>query len=180
MTLTWQELVQTAVTLEEQGRDFYRHLAERARKTEARHVFTQLAAEEEEHAAFFRRWLPAEGEAVGEDTASYLWALRRPELFVGDEEALGDPYRALAVAIEAEKEAILCHTELGRARPRRAGARTSCPVAQGGEIAPHRTPGSPGGGLVTCAADKPRPAKASRTGAASTAGNEKRRFTETP
>ncbi|MGE5598849.1 MAG: ferritin-like domain-containing protein [Bacteroidota bacterium] len=112
MTLTWQELVQTAVALEEQGRDFYRHLAERAREMEARHVFTQLAAEEEEHAAFFRRWLPAGGQAVGEDTASYLRALRRPELFVGDEEALGDPRRALAVAIEAEKEAILYYTEL--------------------------------------------------------------------
>ncbi len=115
--LEWRDLLQLAVSMEERGRDFYIGLAGQAPNKEAAEIFRQLAAEEEEHAALFRRGLPDGGIGFGQEQAAYLEALGRTNLFAVDSGATGDPRRALGVAIEAEKESILFYTELAAMTP---------------------------------------------------------------
>jgi len=111
--LTWEELIDLAVSMEEQGQAFYGGLAERSGSPETAQILRHLAEEEAQHAEIFRHGLtgPPDGR-VPDQAASYLEAIRKRTFFAEDEEAPVDPRKALALGIEAEKEAILFYTEL--------------------------------------------------------------------
>ena len=51
------EIVETAIRIERNGVEFYKHLSENAESNDAQDVFSYLAAEEEKHIGVFRQLL---------------------------------------------------------------------------------------------------------------------------
>lgn len=106
--------------IEEKGSHFYSALASVTVDEKARQVFLKLAEEEKEHRRLFERLLllSQEDEYLDEDVSSYLGAIIKGNVFPGPStlKAFVDEIKsvkdALAIGIQAEKDAILLYSQL--------------------------------------------------------------------
>lgn len=114
------DIVRAAMGIEEKGSHFYAALASITEDEKARQVFYKLAEEEKEHRRLFERLLslPQEDEYLNEEVSSYLGAIIKGNVFPGPStlKAFVDDIKsvrdALAIGIQAEKDAILLYSEL--------------------------------------------------------------------
>ena len=120
------EAAKIAQNMERHGLDFYRKAAARAKDMATRDVFLQLAEDEKKHLARFEELEEtlhaARREGAGytddADLAAYIDRLVETQVFADEgavarlaDEATSD-YEALAVAIRAERDAILFYQEM--------------------------------------------------------------------
>jgi len=114
------EIARAAMAIEEKGANFYTALAGRTAEEGARQIFLRLAEEEKEHRRVFEKILTAVGsdEVLDRETSEYLSSVLKGNVFpgastlgkfVGEIRTVKD---ALAVGIQAEKDAILLYHEL--------------------------------------------------------------------
>lgn len=118
------EVMQMAKDIEERGKNFYLKQAEATEDRDLRELFKQLAADEQDHYEKFvalTEELKAEGERADylyeEDVSAYFKNLVEFSIFPKDDsdeslEALNDTKKALRLAIQAEKDAILFYKEM--------------------------------------------------------------------
>ena len=122
------EVVELAVQIERNGKDFYTALADRLPNPKARDVFTYLAAQEERHMAVFQemrghlhRYEPPEsypGEYI-----SYMRALASEHIFTqggkGKEVAgrVASESEAMDLAIGFENDSIVFYTGMTKVVP---------------------------------------------------------------
>lgn len=121
--LSQGEAFKVAMNLEKEGRDFYEEFARKTKDEDIRHIFLQLAEEEQEHYNMFRKMYEQSGEAnkeiLGEDeeVRKYLASLVRPGVFydvrtIPQETLKGlDVAEALGVGVQVEKDSIIFYTE---------------------------------------------------------------------
>lgn len=115
-----QEIAMMAITIEEKGMYFYQKVAEIFPDEEIRNIFLRLAEEEKEHQRTFQHIFNlSTGERVfEEDTAKYIHNLLASGVFPSKENMgeliarIKTPKEALAIGIQAEKEAILFYHEI--------------------------------------------------------------------
>jgi rubrerythrin len=120
------EAAKIAQNMERHGLDFYRKAAARAKDTATRDLFLRLAEDEKKHLARFEELeeiLQADrrakkGYTDDADLAAYIDRLVETQVFAEEgavarlaEQATSD-YEALAVAIRAERDAILFYQEM--------------------------------------------------------------------
>lgn len=114
------DIARIAMSIEEKGSHFYSALASRTDDPRARQVFLKLAEEEKEHRRVFEKILSLfEGDEVLEkDVSTYLDAVLKGNVFPGPAtlksfvEEIKSVKDALAIGIQAEKDAILLYHEL--------------------------------------------------------------------
>lgn len=119
-TMKIAEIARIAMTIEEKGSNFYTALAGKTEDERAKQVFLKLAEEEKEHRRVFEKILSTyEGDEVLEQEASgYLTAVLKGSVFPGSStlkrfvEEISTVKDALAIGIQAEKDAILLYHEL--------------------------------------------------------------------
>jgi rubrerythrin len=118
------EVYRVGMCIEEAGLDFYTKMAEKADDQGTKRVFRRLANDEKQHLAFFEslelktaRGMgagPAEQDA---DTSRYVCSLVDGGIFasLGRMESLArrkfDPEKALELALQVEKDAVLYYME---------------------------------------------------------------------
>ena len=120
------EAAKIAQNMERHGLEFYRKAAARAKDTATRDLFLRLAEDEKKHLARFEELeeiLQADrrakkGYTDDADLAAYIDRLVETQVFADEgavarlaEQATSD-YEALAVAIRAERDAILFYQEM--------------------------------------------------------------------
>lgn len=114
------EIARGAMRIEEKGFRFYSAMAGMTEDERARQIFIKLADEEKEHLKVFEKLLGCyeHDEFLEPEVADYLNALMQENLFPVDVEP-GQPDRkvetmkdALAIGVQAEKDAILLYHEL--------------------------------------------------------------------
>ncbi|MCD6117695.1 ferritin family protein [bacterium] len=121
--LAGSELLQMAVQLEKEGKEFYLAVAESVKNPVAREIFQFLADEEVKHEEIFRSML-SKGEDImlalpydDYEMLLYFKSLVDKKIFPGVSEVkdmrkyINDPAAALRVAISFEKDAILFFSE---------------------------------------------------------------------
>lgn len=114
------EIARIAMTIEEKGSNFYSALAVKTEDERAKQVFIKLAEEEKEHRRVFERILTTYegGELLDEEATGYLSAVLKGNVFPGPSnlkkyiEGISTVKDALAIGIQAEKDAILLYHEL--------------------------------------------------------------------
>lgn len=120
-TITEHHIALMAVKIEEKGVHFYSSVAKQMENPEAREMFEKLAEEEREHRKIFlnlAEQLEGHGRVLGQEEAQYLRALVSSNVFPdidGDGSAISkikEPKEALAIGIQAEKDAILFYHEM--------------------------------------------------------------------
>ena len=111
------EILQIAVQIEKNGKDFYEELVNLSYDEQAIKVFTYLAQEEERHIAVFKKLLDSvqtydQQEVYPDEYFSYLNKLASEHVFTqenkGKEAAKGieDPVDAVDLGIKFEEESI--------------------------------------------------------------------------
>ncbi len=115
-----------AINAERQGIRFYNRVADRFDDRDLKELFTKLAKEEAEHVKTFQR-IKEKAEKKGElhpfvfddkDIDEYIRSIMLEGLFPSDEETdrqiegIDSPATACAMAMQAEKNAILLYSEL--------------------------------------------------------------------
>ena len=121
--LAGSELLQMAVQLEKEGKEFYLAVAESVKNPVAREIFQFLADEEVKHEEIFRSML-SKGEDImlalpydDYEMLLYFKSLVDRKIFPGVSEVkdmrkyIDDPAGALRIAISFEKDAILFFSE---------------------------------------------------------------------
>lgn len=121
--LSQGEAFKVAMNLEEEGLKFYEECAQKIKSAEPRHIFLQLAEDEKEHYAIFRKMYDETGEArkeiLGDDeeVKKYLASLVKPGVFYDiasiDRETMDsrDEREVVKIAIQTEKDSVLFYTE---------------------------------------------------------------------
>ena len=119
------EILKMAISVEEDGEQFYEKCVEANSEPEVKRIFRKLAEQEREHRAYFKELLKEFDEAdtsisrdyLYEDlTGDYLKSIVDEQVFPADEEVsdeiADDLADALDVGIKAEKNSILLYQEL--------------------------------------------------------------------
>ena len=130
--LNEDEVYRVGMCIEEAGLDFYTKMAEKAGDQATKRIFRRLAKDEKEHLAFFESLElktamgmgsgPAEHDA---DTSKYVCSLVDGGIFnnLGKMEALArrkfNPEKALELALQVEKDAVLYYMEAHAASKKR-------------------------------------------------------------
>lgn len=114
------EIVRAAMRIEEKGARFYSVMAGRTESERIRQIFLKLADEEKEHFKVFQKLLTSydDSELLDSEASDYLNAVLQENIFPVDMDA-GQSYGkvetvkdALAIGVQAEKDAILAYHEL--------------------------------------------------------------------
>ncbi|MDD4237497.1 MAG: ferritin family protein [Desulfotomaculaceae bacterium] len=114
------EIVRVAMRIEEKGARFYSAMSGRTEDERARQIFLKLADEEKEHVKVFQKLLGsyADDEFLEPEVSDYLNAVLQENIFPVDGEPgqadrkVGNMKDALAIGVQAEKDAILAYHEL--------------------------------------------------------------------
>lgn len=118
--LTESDVYKIALTNELHGASFYASMAAKCKENRTKDIFHKLSEEEKEHHKLFKNLLeqaqnsPTKG-SLKTETASYLKKLLHNSVFPSDTGASVaqiSPQQALAMGIQAEKDAILIYHEL--------------------------------------------------------------------
>jgi rubrerythrin len=122
--LNEDEVFRVGMCMEEAGLDFYTKMAEKASDTATKRVFKRLAREEREHLKYFESLeietaggLGARPPEHDEDMAKYVCSIVDEGIFrnIAEMEKVGkrkyDPEKALELALQVEKDAVLYYTE---------------------------------------------------------------------
>lgn len=121
--LSEYEAYKVAMNLEEEGLRFYEECARRVKNTETKHIFSQLASDEQEHFDTFNKLHGEMGKAAAkplgndEEARQYLANLVRPGIFYDvksiPRESIRDlnAYEVIHIGIQTEKDSILFYTE---------------------------------------------------------------------
>jgi len=122
------EVLEIAIQIEKNGRDFYNSLAVQPNMSNARDTFRYLAAQEEKHIEVFtgimdktNKYVP-QGLDVGQ-YYDYMKALAGENVFMGLDKGLEwarsikNDSEAIALGIKAEKDSIIFYEEIKRAVP---------------------------------------------------------------
>lgn len=116
--LDQSDIAKMAIGMEDRGRKFYTAAAEAAENTAIKDVFLRLAEEEKEHKATFEKlFARATAEKMfDQETVTYVKALLSSNVFPEEHEKtlanVSNSKEALAMGIQAEKDAILFYHEL--------------------------------------------------------------------
>jgi len=122
------EIVEMAMRIEKNGREFYLTLAESAANTETADVFKYLAAEEDKHVGVFRGMFKSVCEYVPkevypEEYFSYMSALAAEYIFTRENtgkksaENIKDYHDGINLGITFEKDSILFYEGMRRIVP---------------------------------------------------------------
>jgi rubrerythrin len=130
--LNEDEVYRVGMCIEEAGLEFYTRMAEKAEDTATRRVFKRLARDEEKHLAFFESLelktaggmgsRPSEQDA---DVSKYVCSLVDGGIFnniAAMQKAAKrkfDPEKALELALQVEKDAVLYYMEAHAASKKR-------------------------------------------------------------
>lgn len=119
------EILKMAISVEEDGEQFYEKCVAANSEPEVKRIFGKLAKQEREHRAYFKELLKEFDEAdssisrdyLYEDlTGDYLKSIVDEQVFPADEEVTDeiadDLADALDIGIKAEKNSILLYQEL--------------------------------------------------------------------
>jgi rubrerythrin len=130
--LNEDEVYRVGMCIEEAGLEFYTRMAEKADDAATKRVFKRLARDEKEHLAYFEsleiKTAGGMGSAPQEhdaDTSKYVCSLVDGGIFAGLQkmEDLAkrkfDPEKALELALQVEKDAVLYYTEAHAASRKR-------------------------------------------------------------
>jgi rubrerythrin len=130
--LSEDEVYRVGMCIEEAGLDFYTKMAEKAKDTATKRVFKRLARDEQHHLAFFESLELDTAKGMGtrpvehdEDVSKYVCSIVDGGIFrsIADMEALGrgkyDAEKALELALQVEKDAVLYYTEAYAAAKRK-------------------------------------------------------------
>lgn len=116
---TVRDITKMALTMEEKGESLYTWAARKFSDDGVVDMFRRLAEEEREHARIFRKLLelPAGKQMISPDTDRYLTMLAGSGSFFPtrgefSDERVKTPVDALALGIQAEKDAILFYQEM--------------------------------------------------------------------
>ncbi|MFH1501545.1 MAG: ferritin family protein [Candidatus Eisenbacteria bacterium] len=122
--LNEDEVFRVGMCIEEAGLEFYTKMAERATDTATKRVFKRLARDEEQHLAFFESMELQTAGGMGAkpvdhdaDVSRYVCSIVDGGIFrsIAEMEKSGrrkyDPERALELALQVEKDAVLYYTE---------------------------------------------------------------------
>lgn len=117
--LTVAEVVQMAVNMETKGMYFYSWASKQFEVKEVKDIFLRLSEEEKEHVRIFKKLLelPDTGQKLGEGAGKFMKLIgAHGDIFPHHREIsepnIKSPVEALAVGIQAEKDAILLYQEL--------------------------------------------------------------------
>ena len=114
MTFAGSEIVEIAVQIEVNGKDFYTVLSKKTKNKKARDLFDYLAKQEEEHMETFRNMLSSlkeyePKEAYPQEYFNYMRSLAAEEVFTGKDKGaeiargVKDEKEAAALGVDAEK-----------------------------------------------------------------------------
>jgi rubrerythrin len=115
------DILEVAVRIERNGVEFYKKLYDATKSSEAKEVFSFLAAEEEKHVGIFREMLdeiesysprlkyPGEYELYLDGIAARAVAVYQEAM---DALSAGDFYQAINIGIDLEMESIVFYAEL--------------------------------------------------------------------
>jgi len=115
------DIAKLAINMEARGMAFYKSAARLSDNPEVVRIFHKLAEEEKEHREIFTKLftnLTGENKLFTRETAAYLKAVLSSSLFPEHDQAdkvlegVKTVQEALAVGIQAEKDAILLYHEL--------------------------------------------------------------------
>jgi len=122
--LNESEVFRVGMCMEEAGLDFYLKMAEKATDTATKRVFKRLARDEKEHLAYFESMeietaggLGAQKQEKDEDTMKFVCSIVDDGIFknIAEMEKVGgrkfNPEKALELALQVEKDAVLYYTE---------------------------------------------------------------------
>jgi rubrerythrin len=122
--LNEDEVYRVGMCIEEAGLDFYTKMAKKAEDQATKRVFNRLARDEKQHLAFFESLeiktaggLGARPAEVDKDVSQYVCSLVDGGIFSGlaemDKMAARtfNPRKALELALQVEKDAVLYYTE---------------------------------------------------------------------
>jgi rubrerythrin len=122
--LNEDEVYRVGMCIEEAGLDFYTKMAEKADDAATKRVFKRLARDEKQHLAFFEslelqtsRGMGSAPVEVDADTSKYVCSLVDGGIFadLGRMESVArgkfNPEKALELALQVEKDAVLYYTE---------------------------------------------------------------------
>ncbi len=121
--LSEKEAYDVAINLEDEGFRFYKECADKSKNTESRHIFRQLASDEQDHFDTFKKLQSELGTAADqplgndEEVRQYLANLVRPGIFYDvksiPRESIGalNEYEVMHIGIQTEKDSILFYTE---------------------------------------------------------------------
>jgi rubrerythrin len=122
--LNEDEVYRVGMCIEEAGLDFYTKMAEKADDQATKRVFRRLAKDEKQHLAFFESLELKTAKGMGSapvehdaDTSKYVCSLVDGGIFsnLGRMEDLArrkfNPEKALELALQVEKDAVLYYTE---------------------------------------------------------------------
>lgn len=121
INFTDSDVANTAISIEERGIAFYTSMAKKIENQTVRDLFLRLAEEEKEHRDAFKyifKDVNHGNRIFSIGTAHYLKSLLKTSIFPKEEElskivdSLESPSKALALGIQAEKDAILLYHEL--------------------------------------------------------------------
>jgi rubrerythrin len=131
--LNENEVYRVGMCIEEAGLDFYTKMAQKADDQATKRVFSRLAKDEKQHLAFFEsleidtaKGLGSRPAEVDRDVSQYVCSLVDGGIFSGlakmDRLAVGkfNPKKALELALQVEKDAVLYYTEAHEASRKRA------------------------------------------------------------
>lgn len=115
-----KDIAKMAIGIEEKGMMFYTRVADKFTEPAIKEIFLRLAEEEKEHQRTFQKLFDmAAGERVfDEDTAKYVRNLLDSSVFPPKNDMdellnqIKSPRDALAIGVQAEKDAILFYHEL--------------------------------------------------------------------
>lgn len=117
--LTVADVAKMAVNMETKGMNFYNWAAKQFDDPSVKNIFLKLSEEEKEHIKIFSKLLqvPGSNEFLNPKVGMYLTILgEREDIFPHHAgikaDTIKSPERALAVGIQAEKDAILFYQEL--------------------------------------------------------------------
>lgn len=115
------ELLEMALKIEEDGKKFYKYLAEKSKEKEKKEFFSYLSAQEEEHAKDFKelsKGLIEETDAESwEEASKYIRSVVENKIFPSVEEMIERSKHIpvdeiLDFAISVEKETVIFYEEL--------------------------------------------------------------------
>lgn len=117
--MTVAEVVQMAVNMETKGMHFYNWVSKQFDVKEVKDIFIRLSEEEKDHVRVFKKLLemPDTEQKLGAGTGKFMKLIGASgDIFphhsdVSDMD-INSPVEALAVGIQAEKDAILLYQEL--------------------------------------------------------------------
>lgn len=122
--LSEDEVFRVGMCIEEAGLEFYTTMADRATDTATKRIFRRLARDEEKHLAYFESLELQTAGSMGtkpadldEDVSRYVCSIVDGGIFrsISEMEKAGkrkyNPEKALELALQVEKDAILYYTE---------------------------------------------------------------------